>query len=201
MKKRDYGILFYPEIRLLKMRYLCINMRRIPAILFLFIITLPACNKGNENSSSGTATINNTLYMDQSLQTYYSYGFLFSSGKLVSILNTPPPDITINNDGTLGDLRLEADNFDNSFYKVGQYPDATTAKEVFDTLVSPTVLQWVVWADSLNSNQVWLYKSGNEHYSKIRIVSTISEVRDSLDYAECTFQWVYQPNGSLTFPR
>jgi hypothetical protein len=61
------------------------------------------------------------------------------------------------------------------------------------------VTQWVVWADSLKPNQVWLYKSGNDHFSKLRIVSTVSEVRNNWNYAECTFEWVYQPDGTLTF--
>jgi len=161
---------------------------------------LPSCNKTDDNPNSGTATINNVLNLDPVLQDYYSIGFLFSAGKLVSSHETPPPDINILNDGTLENLIFEANNLDNSFYKVGQYSNSSTAKNVFDTLAAPVVQQWVEWADLLKPNQVWLYKSGNEHYSKLRIISTVSEIRDFRDYAECTFEWAYQPDGSLTFP-
>jgi hypothetical protein len=175
-------------------------MKRCILILFIALLILPSCKKPFDIPTSGTATINNVLKLDPVLQDYYSLGFLFSAGKLVSSHSVPPPDINIINDGTLKNLIFEADNRENSFYKVGQYSNSSTAKNVFDTLVSPVVLQWVVWADSLKENQVWLYKSGNEHYSKLRIVSTISEIRNSSNYSECTFEWGYQPDGSLTFP-
>jgi hypothetical protein len=175
-------------------------MKKYILISFVALFFLPSCRKTNDNPNSGTATINNVLNLDPVLQDYYSLGFLFSAGKLVSSHETPPPDINILSEGIFQNLIFEANNLDNSFYKVGQYSNSATAKNVFDTLVSPVVLQWVEWADSLKANQVWLYKSGNEHYSKLRIVSTVSEIRDYRDYAECTFEWVYQPDGSLTFP-
>lgn len=180
-------------------------MKRYILILLFAVLLLPSCKKQNDNHTSGTATINNVLKMDPKTQDYYSYGFLFSAGKLVSSHDTPPPDINIINDGSLGKLIFEANNLENSFYKVGQFSSAATAKNVFDNLTAPIVMQWIVWTDSLKSNQVWLYKSGNEHYAKVRIISTLSERRkmetgDSTNYSECTFEWVYQPDGSLTFP-
>jgi len=175
-------------------------MKRNILILLFTVFLLPSCRKVNDIPTSGTATINNNSHLDQTLQTYTYDGFLFSAGKLVSILGTPPPDITLINDGTLQNLILEADNLENSFFKVGQYSNVSSANNVFDTLTAPIVMQWVVWADSLKPNQVWLYKSGNEHYAKLRIISLVSEVRDSRNYAECNFEWVYQPDGSLTFP-
>jgi hypothetical protein len=175
-------------------------MKRYILILFIALFFLPSCKKTVDNPTSGTATINNVLKMDPVIQDYYSYGFLFSAGKLVTSHGTPPPDINIINDGSLGNLIFEANNLENSFYRVGQFSSAATAKSVFDNLTAPAVMQWVASADSLKENQIWLYKSGNDHYSKLRIISTVSEVRESRNYAECTFEWVYQPDGSLTFP-
>jgi hypothetical protein len=54
--------------------------------------------------------------------------------------------------------------------------------------------------DSIRNNQIWIYRSGSENYSKFRIISTKSEPGNMRDYAECTFEWVYQPDGTLTFP-
>ena len=55
-------------------------------------------------------------------------------------------------------------------------------------------------ADPVIANQVWVYRTGTETYAKIRIISTVNETRDDLPYGECTFEWVYQPDGSTTFP-
>jgi hypothetical protein len=56
-------------------------------------------------------------------------------------------------------------------------------------------------ADPIKDNQVWIYKSGTETYTKFRIISTVNETRSNVPYGECTFQWVYQPDGSTTFPQ
>jgi len=170
---------------------------RILTLLFI-IYLLPGCSKENSIDTSGTATINNILSFDQKLQTYYSFGFLFSQAKLVSILEVPPPDFTIYSDGT--NLSLEANNLSNSFYRFGEYNNPEAAKEVFNNLTSANILQWEGLASPIKPNQIWIYRSGNEHYAKIRIISTVSEIRNERDYGECTFEWVYQPDGTLTFP-
>ena len=97
-------------------------------------------------------------------------------------------------------LTLQSDNQNPSFFKIGDYPDETTAQAAFDNLKTVSVTQWQDMADPINTNQVWVYKSGTNNYAKIRIVSTINETRQSVPYGECTFQWVYQPDGSSTFP-
>jgi hypothetical protein len=175
-------------------------MRRLLFITIIPLFFLTACRKDDIPDTSGTATINNILTFDSNLQTYVVYGFLFSQAKLVSSENSQPPDITIGNDGTLYNLIIQANNLKNSFYKAGEYPDASSAKQAFDDLTAPSVLQWVVWADLVKANQIWIYKSGTDHYAKFRIISTVSETRSGRDYAECTFEWCYQPDGSLTFP-
>jgi hypothetical protein len=175
-------------------------MKRYIPILFIVLFFLPSCRKTVDNPTSGTATINNVLKMDPVLQDYYSYGFLFSAGNLVSTHNTPPPDISVDNNGTLGDIRLLDNNLLDSFFKAGDFADTRSARQAFDSLMIPVVKPYVVWADSIKPNQVWIFKTGDEHYAKLRIISTDSKVLDNRNYAECTFEWVYQLNGSLTFP-
>ncbi len=159
---------------------------------------IPSCRKNDVIPTYGTATINNKLVFDNNRQTYIGYGFLFSKAELVSILANPGPDITIDTDGSF--LSFQANNLKDSFFKVGDYPDAATASEEFGKLTAPSVLQWEGMAYPIRSHQIWIYRSGDEHYAKIRIISIISEIRDTRDYAECTFEWRYQPDGSLTFP-
>jgi len=175
-------------------------MKRSFFIILIFLSVLSGCKKDVTPGTSGTVTINNNGGFNQQFQTYFVHGFLFSKAKLVSTLDTPSPDITIDNDGTLANLILQTNNFKNSFYKVGEYPDEAAAQQAFNRLTSANIPQWVVWADSLKVNQVWLYKSGTDHYAKIRIVNTVSKDSIPKNYAECTFEWVFQPDGSLTFP-
>lgn len=157
---------------------------------------LYSCKKEDGIPTSGTATINNIILPVG--QSYYIKGFLFSKAELVSNLSSPPPDIIVDGDGNA--IFLTANNFKNSFFKAGEYSGSEEAGEAFVNLVSPVVSSWEEWANPLKPHQVWIYRSGSEHYAKIRIISTVAEVRDNRDYAECTFEWVYQPDGSLTFP-
>jgi hypothetical protein len=166
-------------------------------ILPLLILIQASCKKDNTPDNSGTVTIDNTTLF---AQTYYVYGFLFSEGKEVSTLDSPPPDITVDSDGT--NLLLQANNLKNSFYKAGEYPDASSAETAYKNLTTASIPEtnWLGLAIPLKKNQVWIYRSGTNHYAKFRIISTIAEIRSERNYAECTFEWAYQPDGTLTFP-
>ena len=173
-------------------------MRRTISILFILFLLLPSCNKNYTPDTSGTATINNELTLDQQRQTYINYGFLFSEGKLVSNIDTPSPDIIIFRDGST--VSFEANNLKNSFSNYGEYADLTSARDAFNKLTSASVSQWLPSAVPLKENQVWLYRSGTDKYAKIRIITITTEIRGTFEYAECKFEWVYQPDGTLTFP-
>ena len=173
-------------------------MRKTISIAFILFLLLPSCDKKDDPDVSGTVTINNELTLDPKLQTYIGYGFLFSKAKLVSNIDTPPPDIILYRDGTI--ISLEANNLKSSFFKYGEYADLSSAKNAFDNLTSANITQWNDSATPVKSNQVWVYRSGTEHYAKIRIISTLLGTRGTFEFAECTFEWIYQPDGSLTFP-
>jgi hypothetical protein len=170
-------------------------MRNIFLILLPLLLIQLSCKKQEVIPASGTVTIDNTTGFNR---TYYVYGFLFSRAEIVSTLDNPPPDITVDSDGT--SLFFQTNNLKDSFYKFGEFDSADSAQEAFDDLKTVSVTQWAGLAYPVESGQVWIYRSGIEHYAKIRIISTVSEVRDNRDYAECTFEWAYQPDGSLTFP-
>jgi hypothetical protein len=172
-------------------------MKRSLLLILIVVTAFAGCKKDDSYPVSGTATIDNTLYGSSP---YYANGFLFSRAKKVSTLDSPAPDITLDNDGTLLNLVLEANNFKDSFYKAGEFATAALAEQAFINLKSFTVPKWDAMGYLIKPNQIWLFRTGSEHYAKIRIISTIAETRNNRDYAECTFQWVYQPDGSLTFP-
>jgi hypothetical protein len=174
-------------------------MKRTLYIILAMLIALSACTKDEPTRTSGTDKIDNITYQSS---TYYVYGFSFSQAKLVSTNVTPGPDIIIyvNIDNAPYRLTLQADNLKASFYKVGDFPDEASAIAAFDNLKTVSVTQWSDMADPIKANQVWIYKSGTEYYTKFRINSTVNEIRQTIPYGECTFQWVYQPDGTSTFP-
>lgn len=171
--------------------------RRLFAILISILALTGSCKKDTSPATSGTVTIDNTTVLGQ---TYYVYGFLFSEAKKVPTSGNPQPDMTVATDGT--NLFLQANNLKNSFYKAGEYPDAASAKTAYDNLLSVSIGEsdWVGVAYGIVSNQIWIYRSGAATYAKFLITSTKAEVRNGSDYAECTFEWRYQPDGTLTFP-
>jgi hypothetical protein len=173
-------------------------MKKIVFLFLAFFAILTGCTKKEATRTSGIDTIDNTNHFST---TYFQYGFSFPGANLVATFPSPGPDITlyVNNTGTPR-LTLQAENLLPSFYKVGDFADVTTAQSAFDNLKTVSVSQWEDMADPILPNQVWIYRSGTEHYAKIRIVSTINETRQSVAYGEITFQWVYQPDGSSTFP-
>jgi hypothetical protein len=174
-------------------------MKRIVFLSLLFVLILPGCTKKEPTRTSGIDTIDNTTHFST---TYFQYGFLFSGAKLISTNLNPGPDITLylNIDNIIPRLTLQHNSLKPSFYKVGDFPDEASAKSAFDNLKTVSVTQWLDMADPISANQVWIYRSGTDNYAKFRIVSTINETRQTVPYGEITFQWVYQPDGSSTFP-
>ena len=176
-------------------------MRGIYLIIFVVLFALTGCKKNDSPGLSGTDTINNTLY---GAGPYYANGFSFTSGKKLSTLNKPPPDITIEADiavdGSIKNLYFSTNNFYNSFSLFGVYTDATQASQVFKSLTSFSITQWNPLGNNVIANQIWIFKTNIETYAKFRIISTVGEMRNNIPFAECTFEWVYQPDGSLTFP-
>jgi hypothetical protein len=176
-----------------------VTMKRTIIIFSICLLALAGCTKVEPTRTAGTDTIDNITYTGT---TYFVYGFSFSTAKLVSTESNPGPDIVlyINKENTPYRLTFQADNLKPSFYKVGDFADADAAKDAFDNLKTVSVTQWEEMADPITDNQVWIYRSGEETFTKIRIISTVNEIRQLIAYGECTFQWTHQPDGSLTFP-
>lgn len=166
----------------------------------MLLVIMPGCTK-DQPKVSGTETIITTLYGSGP---YYAYGFSFSEGKQLSTDGTPLPDITLlvdlGIDGTARHLMLQTENYQNSFFKFGEYSSAAQAQEAFTGLTSANVTQWAGLADTVRANQVWIFRTATEHYAKFRVISTVAEMRNDVAYGECTFDWAYQPDGTLTFP-
>ena len=175
-------------------------MKKMVFIFLSLFSILTGCTKKEPTRTSGIDTIDNTTHF---ATTYFQYGFSFAGANLVATYPGPGPDITLVvnfNDAGTPRLTLQSENMLASFYKAGEFADETAAKSAFDNLKTVSISQWLDTADPVMPNQVWIYRSGTEHYTKFRIISSINETRQTVPYGEITFQWVYQPDGSSTFP-
>jgi hypothetical protein len=177
-------------------------MKRFLIIILFFLITIPGCRKNDNPKLSGTDTIDNKLY---GTGPYYAIGFSFPADKKISTLNSPHDVITINagvslDGNTIEKIYLDVQNFNNSFYRFGEYSGAAAAKQAFDNLTNIGDVVWKASGDSVKVNQVWIFRTEASNFAKFRIISTVAEIRQNKPYAECTFEWVYQPDGSSTFP-
>ncbi len=173
-------------------------MKRAALIILVFAVLVTGCTKTEDTRIKGTDTIDNITYQST---TYYVYGFSFANAKLVSTLENPGPDIIIyvNQDTPPPRLTLQSNNLNPSFFKVGAFPDEASAISAFDNLKTVSVSQWQDMVDPLEVNQVWIFRTSNDHYAKFRIMSTVNETREGVAYGECSFQWAYQADGSTTF--
>jgi hypothetical protein len=168
-------------------------------IIPLILIAFFGCKK-DPIKTSGSETINNLRYNENS--TYAVHGFSFAKASIVSTEAQPGPDITV--DVNSNYLIFMSNNLNPSFFLFGEYTNDGAAKVAFETLTTFTFSQPVAIAGPVLPNQIWIYKSGKDTYAKLRIISTKLEQKENLgqmiDYGECTFEWAYQPDGSLTFP-
>jgi hypothetical protein len=150
--------------------------------------TLSGCKKKDNPVISGIATIESTLY---GTGPYYAYGFSFSIAGKTTTISDPGPDITVyaskNIDGSISQISFEASNYQNSFSLASENSTEADAKLSFKEL--KTV-----------GNQIWLYRTNKGNYAKLRLISVNEETIQNQLCAVCTFEWIYQPDGSVTFP-
>lgn len=173
-------------------------MKQVCIVILVFTCLFSGCKKDSSPRLLGTDTINNLLSKDPP---YYVMGFSFPSDKKMSTLNSPLDVFTINAyPGNFDKTYFDAQNFENSFSRVGVYSDAAAAELAFNNLTSFSVTQWKATGDSVKTNQIWLFKTSKGTYAKFRITGTEGEIRNTRAYVECTFEWMYQPDGSTTFP-
>jgi hypothetical protein len=177
-------------------------MKGIALTILFILVAFTGCKKHDGPVYSGTVTINN-----EAADQYFSvYGFSVPTGQKVLNLSNQQDVITIQPDFDVNynvrRLYFASNNLENSYSLFGQYIDGATASQAFKNLSSFTVSEWAQLADTVKANQIWLFKTSEEKYAKLLIINTFSEKRANMPFpfAECTFEWVYQPDGSLTFP-
>jgi hypothetical protein len=176
-------------------------MRRVIFILTMVLLTA-ACRRDDSVPLRGTIAIDNLLYGPGP---YYAIGFTFSTAELTGNNKTPKPDLIIlaetDLDGNFLGAYLSTNAFLPSFSLQGEYAGQVEAKTAFSNLASlPPSVSWTDLGRPLAENQIWLFRTSEERYAKIRIIEVNGDNRDNRAYAECKFEWVFQPDGSVTFP-
>ena len=166
------------------------------------ILLFSGCG-GEEQRTSGTITLSNELYDEGSY--YYAMGFSFDEAKEVPTLpDAYRADIKLIagavTDGGPVVAFLSANTLNPPFALTGTYPSESAAKSAFSALTSVGSQTWTDLAAPLEANQVWVMKTRDATYAKLRIISVTLNSAVNPPSATCTLDWVWQPDGSPTFP-
>ncbi len=171
-------------------------------LLLIFIILIPAGCSKDDRRVSGTITLTSELYERDDY--YYALGLSFEEGKAVPTLpDQNRADITVGA-GPVGGgevvAYLGANTFKPPFALAGSYDNAGEAATAFKELKSVGSYSWLDLAAPLAANQVWVMKRRDGSYAKLRIIAVTLDTSGGEHYASCELQWVWQPDGSPTFP-
>ncbi|MDZ7633698.1 MAG: hypothetical protein U5L72_04335 [Bacteroidales bacterium] len=171
----------------------------LPALALMIVFT--GCG-GDDRQNSGTITLTSELYEAESY--YYALGLSFDEGKEVPTLpDQYRADITVQAGplvtGGPEVAYLSANTLNPPFALTGEYATEGDARNAFEGLTSVGTLSWIELAAPLKANQVWVVKTRDNKYAKLRTIEvTLTTVPARL--ATCRLEWVYQPDGSTTFP-
>jgi hypothetical protein len=168
------------------------------------VVLLLFAGCGSEGQkTSGTITLTNELYEADSY--YYALGLSYEEAKEVPTLP----------DAYRADLKLlagpvttggpvvaflTANTLDPPFALAGAYGSESEAKTGFTGLKTIGSYSWIDLAAPLAANQVWIIRNRDATYAKLRIIKVTLDAAASPAEASCTFEWVWQPDGSATFP-
>ncbi len=176
-------------------------------VLFFFplLLTLPACSEREEiPNNTGMITLSSQLYGSGP---YYALGYNFALGKMVRTLDHPGPDLTLlvrtsPDNAVIESVYLSTDNLNDSFVFNGSFDGESSARNFFDNYLEvDDASGYRGIADSLAPWQVWTFRTADRHYAKLLILSVTKGFRDGQPYGEVQLRFVYQPDGSRTFPQ
>jgi len=169
---------------------------------FVVMLLLTGCD-GKDQQNSGTITLTNELYDADSY--YYVLGLSFDEAKTVPTLpDQYRADIwlmagPVTTGGPVV-AYLTINTLNPSFALTGTYGSVGEAISAFEGLKSIGIVSYVDLAAPLEANQVWVVKTRDFKYAKLRIIDVVLDTDATPDFASCKVEWVWQPDGSATFP-
>lgn len=174
-------------------------MRNLLYILTVLLLLIPGCKGGKDIPLSGTVTIDNTIY---GTTNFYGLGFNFTVAKTVSTIGNPEPDITVEEGiiygGTVEKAFFSANTLTPPFALYGTYSTESEAIAAFEALTSFGTMTWINFGSPLEVNQIWIVLTREGNYAKVRVKEVVLDTEEN--YASCTFEWAFQPDGTKTFP-
>lgn len=179
-------------------------MVRLLLLTVLIFFLTAGCEKEESPATSGEATLSSERFLEGS--TYSIYGFSFEQGKVIKYNPSGGgsiPDFFIlpksNTEGDPTGALLDTPNQNKSFSLTAEMNDSLSALQFFNEYKNVIDSNYFYLADPLEKNQVWTYQTSSGKFGKILIEEVKEFVKDNQNYAETTFRWNYQPNGSLVF--
>jgi hypothetical protein len=181
------------ELRIMKFRHIT---------AMALMLLLAGCG-GDDQKTSGTVTLSSELY--DSGTYYYAMGLSFDeAGEVPTLPDQYRADITLQaGPVTTGGpvvAYLTANTLDPPFALAGTYGSGSEAKSAFNALKNVGTYSWIDLAAPLAANQVWIAKTRDAKYAKLRIISVTLNTSVNPPVAECALEWVWQPDGTATFP-
>jgi len=176
----------------------------IPAVALALLAG--GCNR-NDQQFSGTITLTNELFGGDPY--YYGLGLSFDEGKAVPTLpDQYRADIVLMAGtipgGTAVEPFLSANTLEPAFALMGEYATESEAVTAFRALKDASslssVFSFLDLAAPLKKNQVWVVRTRDHTFAKIRIIDVVLDIAPDPDFASCRLEWVWQPDGSATFP-
>lgn len=172
-------------------------MKKISCFFSLLILICVGCEKGDDGdkNTSGEFTLSSKLTFNDDVQSYDFEGFSFAEGKKVSTLSSTANYITVGCSESIVNIQ-QSGSYHNSFSLYGSYNDAISAEDAFDGLTTVSVTTWNEWANPVEENQIWFFRTKEKFYVKLWVKEITFDGAD----VNCTIKWVYQPDGTNTFP-
>jgi hypothetical protein len=165
------------------------------------------CKRDNQQLS-GTVTLTNELFGGDPY--YYGLGLSFDEAKAVPTLpDQERADIVLMAGtipgGTSVEPFLSANTLEPAFALKGEYATESEAVTAFRALKDLSgmlggTFSFLDLAAPLKKNQVWVVRTRDHTYAKIRIIDVVLDTAPNPDFASCRLEWVWQPDGSATFP-
>ncbi len=174
-------------------------------MILMLILSVVSCGK-EEVPLRGTVTLSSKILPSD--LSFYAVGFNFTTARFSRTDQTPFPQIVLRADTDVSGL-ITAVSFNGDtgfayspFALEGSYGTAAEASAAFNALndIDPSDYVWSEMGRPVTVNQVWLFRTRDERYARMRILAVSEIYSEDAPYAECRFEWVFQPDGSTSFP-
>lgn len=177
-------------------------MRKIIILLALIGIVCISCEENEEIPQyNGEITLSSERL--QSGTGWDFYGFSFETGKIsiYTITSSVFPDLAVEDVELIDSVNIDlrSSNDVDAFYKNGSFSTAAEAETFYNNYNEVTATQFVPIAYSIKENQVWTVQTLSKRFAKIWIKEITVNMEGQSEYAEVTFKWHYQPDGSRIF--